>query len=107
MLNVMNFLVLAGGLTQKMEGLVEKAAALIAAFIAIVLIFRIGKKAWTYIKGSGEASIWSIIADVLVLLLMIGIVYVAMNYKNLGNKAANVANQAINIIEDTANDIGN
>lgn len=84
-----------------------KIGAAVAGFIAVMLMFRLAKNAWEYIKGQGSSSIWKILMDVAIMALMIGFVYIAMNPEALGQTAQNVGQQAIDIASDTATELTN
>lgn len=82
--------------------IVKYVGGVVAGFLALVMILRLGKKAWEFIKGTGAVSVWAIIGDILILLLMFGFVYIAINYKDLeglsqswGQKAINAANDIV------------
>lgn len=98
----------AGGATQStfVSGLVKWAAGIGGGLIAIFLIYSIVKDGLDYAKGNGSNSILKIVGKVLFLILLIGLVYVAMNYDNLGKKAQKVGDQAINVVESGLNDAG-
>lgn len=98
----------AGGATQStfISGLVKWAAGIGGGLIAIFLIYSIVKDGLDYAKGNGSNSILKIVGKVLFLILLIGLVYVAMNYDNLGKKAQKVGDQAINVVESGLNDAG-
>ena len=70
------------------------------------MIYSIVKDGLDYAKGNGSNSILKIVGKVLFLILLIGLVYVAMNYDNLGKKAQKVGDQAINVVESGLNDAG-
>lgn len=84
------------------SNIVQYVGGVVAGFLALVMILRLGKKAWEFIKGTGAVSVWAIIGDILILLLMLGFVYIAINYKDLeglsqswGQKAINAANDIV------------
>lgn len=100
-----NVMPLAGNTEATMKNLVTWAGTVAGALIAIFLIYSIAKDAFGYIKGSGDASIFKIITKVIFLMLCVGLIVVAQNYQDWMNKAANVANSAIDVIDNVANEI--
>lgn len=65
------------------------------AVVAIFLIVSIVKDAISLANGQGSTSIWKIIGKVALLILMIGLIFLAMNYTSLGNTAKNIGQGAI------------
>lgn len=70
--------------------------------VAIFLIISIVKDSISLANGQGSGSMWKIIGKVLCLVLMIGLIFLALNYGVLGNTAKdigqNVLNQGTDII---------
>lgn len=64
--------------------------------VAIFLIVSLVKDAIAFANGSGSNSIWKIVGKVLFLILMIGLIFLAMNYGVLGNTAKDVADKVLN-----------
>lgn len=64
--------------------------------VAIFLIVSLVKDAIAYANGNGSNSIWKIIGKVLFLILMIGLIFLAMNYGVLGNTAKGIAEKVTN-----------
>jgi hypothetical protein len=79
------------------KNIVSYAAMIGGAILAIFLIVGIVKDGIAYAKGGG--SIFPIIGKALFLILCIGLIFLALQYKNIGNKAATLAEKGINIIE--------
>lgn len=71
--------------------------------IALFLIYAIIKDGIAYAKGGG--SIFPIIGKVLFLLLCIGLIFLAINYKAIGEKFQTIGNKAVEIVENQANTI--
>lgn len=70
--------------------------------LAIFLIISLVKDGIAYSTGNGSNSVWKIIGKVLFLILLIGLIFLAMNYMVLGNTAKtfgeNVLSQGTNIV---------
>lgn len=75
------------------------------AVVAIFLIVSIVKDAISLANGQGSTSIWKIIGKVALLILMIGIIFLAMNYGVLGNKAKDIGQAALNTGADLVNNV--
>lgn len=75
------------------------------AVVAIFLIVFIVKDAISLSNGQGSTSIWKIIGKVALLILMIGIIFLAMNYGVLGNKAKDIGEAALNTGADLVGNI--
>ena len=75
--------------------------ALVATFLIISLI----KDAFSFVKGSGQVSIVSLISKVLILILMIGLIAVAASggFNALGQS---LAQKGTDLIDTTATEIG-
>jgi len=86
-----------------MTGVVQWAAGIGGAIIALFLIYAIVKDGIAYAKGSG--SVFPIIGKVLFLILCIGLIFIAIKYKDLGNAASNIADQGVNVVQGEANTI--
>ena len=84
-----------------MTRVVQWVAGIGGAIIAIFLIVSIAKDGIAYAKTGG--SVLPIIGKVLFLILCIGLVFLAVNYSSLGNKAASVANGAVDVVDSEAN----
>lgn len=83
-----------------MTRVVQWAAGIGGAIVAIVLIISIVKNGIAYVKGGGSPL--PIIGKVLFLILCIGLIYLAVNYAPLGNKAATIADNGIDIVGSEA-----
>lgn len=64
--------------------------------VAIFLIVSLVKDAIAFSSGNGSNSIWKIIGKVLFLILMIGLIFLALNYDKLGQTAEGVASNVLN-----------
>jgi len=83
-----------------MTGVVQWAAGIGGAIIAIFLIIAIVKDGLAYAKSGG--SILPIIGKVLFLILCIGLIFLAVNYASLGNTASDIADKAMSQVETEA-----
>lgn len=80
------------------DGIVTWAAAIGGGLVAIFLIISLVKDGIGLAKGSGDSSILKIIGKALFLILIIGLIYVATNYSNLGTTAESIASGGINTV---------
>ena len=71
--------------------------------VAIFLVVSLVKDGIGLAKGSGDSSILKIIAKALFLILIIGLIFVAVNYFALGNSAKDVASKTVSTITSEAN----
>lgn len=88
-----------------MTKVVQWAAGIGGAIIAIFLIISIVKDGLAYAKGGG--SILPIVGKVLFLILCIGLIFLAVNYQSLGNTASDIADKAVNQVNNEAGTIFN
>lgn len=86
-----------------MTRVVQWAAGIGGAIVAIFLIVSIVKDGIAYTKGGGSPL--PIIGKVLSLLLCIGLIFLAVNYASLGNKAATIAGSGVDIVESEAGNL--
>ena len=86
-----------------MTNLVQWAAGIGGAIVAIFLIISIARDGLAYAKGGGSPL--PIIGKVLVLILCIGLIFLAVNYESLGNKAATIAGSAVDVVDSEASNI--
>lgn len=82
-----------------MSKIVSWAAGIGGGVVALFLIISLAKDGIGLAKGSGDSSILKIIGKALFLILIIGLIYLAVNYDSLGNKAKNVADKGTNILD--------
>ena len=87
------------------DGIVKWAASFGAGIIAVILIIAIIKEGLTYAKGNG-GSLWSLVGKVLVLILMIGLIFLAQNYSKLGQSAQKVGEGALDVVTEQAEEAG-
>lgn len=87
------------------DSIVSYAAGIAAAVVALAVIFFIAKNAWQYIHGSGSVSAWKIFGIVIMLCFMIGLIFLAVNYKSIGNSASEIGNKALETINTEAGNI--
>lgn len=85
------------------ENIVKWGAGIGGGIIALFLIYAIVKDGIAYAKGGG--SIFPIIGKVLFLLLCIGLIFLALNYTEIGKKFQAMGNKAVNIVSNQANTI--
>lgn len=85
------------------SGVVSWAAAIGGGIVAIFLVVSLVKDGIEFAKGQGSVSIFKIIGKALFLILIIGLIFLAVNYDTLGQKAQNVGDKAINTVN---NEIG-
>lgn len=86
------------------SGVVTWAAAIGGGIVAIFLVVSLVKDGIEFAKGQGSVSIFKIIGKALFLILIIGLIFLAVNYDTLGQQAQNVGNKAIGTVN---NEIGN
>lgn len=79
-----------------MDKVVKWAGSFGGGVVALFLIIGLVKDGIGYAKGSGDASVLKIVGKVLFLILIIGLIYLAVNYNSLGTKGKNVADKVIN-----------
>ena len=70
--------------------------------VAIFLVVSLVKDGIGLAKGSGDSSILKIVAKALFLLLIIGLIFVAVNYFALGKSARDVASKTVNTVTSEA-----
>lgn len=85
------------------QNIVKWGAGVGGGIIALFLIYAIVKDGIAYAKGGG--SIFPIIGKVLFLLLCIGLIFLALNYTNIGKQFRSMGNKAVNIVVNQANQI--
>lgn len=86
-----------------MSTIVTWAAGIGGGIVALFLIISLAKDGIGLAKGSGDSSILKIIGKALFLILIIGLIYLAVNYNDLGNKAQNIANKGVGIVNNEVN----
>ena len=74
------------------------------ALVGIFLIVSIVKDGIQFAKGGGQVSPFKIVGKVLFLILMIGLIFLAVNYENIGNTGKSVGEGVISTI---SNELGN
>ena len=95
----------AGKLTENntLSQIVGWVAGIGGGIVAIFLVVSLVKDGVGLAKGSGDSSILKIIAKAIFLLLIIGLIFVAVNYFALGKSASNVASKTVSTITSEAN----
>lgn len=86
-----------------MNSIIGWAAGIGGGIIAIFLIVSIVKDGIEFAKGQGSVSIWKIVGKVLFLILCIGLIFLATNYDELGNKMKDVGSNAVDTINSEFN----
>lgn len=71
--------------------------------VSIFLIISIVKDGLEYAKGNGSGSPLKIIGKVLFLLLMIGLIFLATNYKSIGDKAKGIGSTVVSKVNSETN----
>ena len=74
------------------------------ALVGIFLIVSIVKDGIQFAKGGGQVSPFKIVGKVLFLILMIGLIFLAVNYESIGKTGQNVGQGIINTI---SSELGN
>lgn len=85
------------------DGIVKWAAGIGGGLVAIFLIISLVKDGIGLAKGSGDSSVLKIIGKALFLILIIGLIYIAMNYSQLGTTAEGIASKGINKVGQEVN----
>lgn len=85
--------------------LVSWAAGIGGGIVAVFLIVSLAKDGIEFAKGQGSVSIWKILGKAVFLILIIGLIFLAMNYKSLGNTAKSVGDKAINTVNTEVNSV--
>ena len=86
-----------------MDRLLGWGAGIGGGIIALFLIVSLVKDGIEFAKGQGSVSIWKIVGKALFLILIIGLVFLATNYKTLGNTAKGIGDKAINAVNNEMN----
>lgn len=73
--------------------------AIVAGFLIVALV----KEGIQLAKGSGSTSIWGILGKALFLIFIIGMIFMSINYTELGKKAKNIGDTSIDTIETEIN----
>ena len=88
-----------------MKTIITYVASIAGGIVAIFLIISIVKDALGYAKGQGQTSVFKILGKVLFLILMIGIIFIAVNYKSLGDSAGDVGAKAVDTVVTETNKV--
>lgn len=78
------------------------AAGIGGGLVALFMIVSIVKDGISFAKGSGNTSIFAIIGKILFLILLIGLIFLATNYTNLGKKAQTIGNTVVDTVNEQA-----
>ena len=99
----------AEGATIQTPGFIDKvvgwSAGLGGGLVAVFLIVSLVKDGIQFAKGQGSVSIWAILGKALFLILIIGLIFLALNYSTLGNTAKNIGDKGINSVVNETNKI--
>lgn len=87
------------------NNLVGWGAGIGGGIIALFLIVSLVKDGIEFAKGQGSVSIWKILGKAVFLILIIGLIFLAVNYKSLGDTASKVGNKAINTVNNEVNTV--
>ena len=87
------------------DNLVGWGAGIGGGIIALFLVVSLVKDGIEFAKGQGSVSIWKILGKAVFLILIIGLIFLAVNYKSLGNTASSVGNKAINTVNNEVNTV--
>lgn len=87
------------------DNLVGYGAGVAGGIVALFLIISIAKDGFEFAKGQGAVSIWKILGKIIFLILLIGFIFLAVNYSTLGDQAQNIGNKAINTINSEAGNV--
>lgn len=85
-----------------MSKIVGWVAGVGGAIVAIFIIVALVKDGIEFSKGQGNGSVFKIIGKVLFLIVILGLIFVAVNYTKLGEKAQTVGNGVINTVSNEA-----
>lgn len=86
-----------------MSGVVQYVGGIGGALVGIFLIVSIVKDGIAFAKGGGQVSPFKIVGKVLFLILMIGLIYLAINYNSLGKTAQGIGNNVVNEVNNQVN----
>lgn len=90
-----------------MSGVIAWAAGIGGGIVGLFLIISLVKDGIGFAKGQGDSSIFKIIGKALFLILIIGLIFLAVNYKSLGDKAKTIGDTVINTVDNEATNIMN
>ena len=82
-----------------MNGIIGWVAGIGGGVVAIFLIVSLAKDAIGIAKGSGDSSIMKVIGKALFLILIIGLIFLAVNYNKLGTTAESIADKGISKVD--------
>lgn len=82
------------------DGVVQYGGSVAAGIVAIFLMISIVKDAVGYAKGSGNSSVLKIVGKVVFMIIMLGLIYLAISYKDLGKKGQDLSNKGFDIVND-------
>ena len=82
-----------------MDNIIGWVAGIGGGIVAIFLIISLAKDGIGIAKGSGDSSIMKVIGKALFLILIIGLIYLAVNYDTIGDKAEKIANTGIDKVD--------
>lgn len=91
------------GGTSFMSNAVAWGAGIGGGLVALFLIYSLVKDGVEFAKGQGSSSIFKIFGKALFLIFIIGLIFLAVNYSDLGHKAESIGNKVINTVNNEAN----
>lgn len=89
-----------------MTTVLQYVAGIGGGIVAIFLIVSLVKDAISYANGNGNGGLWKIVGKVLTLILMIGLIFLALNWQKLGGTASRLASNALDQATSLADAIG-
>lgn len=111
LMNGMMIAAKSGGVTTSsaangiMSNLITIAVTVGGGLLALFLIMSIVKDGLEYSKGSSTGSIWKIIGKATFLIFCIGLIIIAANWEDLGQKAQGVGEKGLDAIERGATEV--
>ena len=75
------------------------------AIVALFIIISLVKDGFEFAKGQGSSSVWKIVGKVLFLILIIGMIFLVVNYNSLGNTAKDVGTGIIDTVNEEVHNV--
>ena len=88
-----------------MNSVISWVAGVGGGIIAIFIIVSLVKDGIEFAKGQGSTSIWKILGKILFLFLILGLIFLTINYESIGKTAQGIGDKAINIVNNEATGI--
>lgn len=89
--------------SSNMDNVIGWIAGIGGGIVGICLIISLIKDGLGYAKGQGDASVFKIIGKVIFLIVIIGLIYAAAHYDDLGKKGQTIANEGVKIANEEIN----